>query len=332
MKNDWEFDHVGLVVSDLDEILYYYPSLGIGVDIGPLSPNAVWPVPGSPEEESIPATMTVYGKPRNNRPRQETGKRVNVNRIIENIQMGSLVIECILGRPEGDGFNDDFFRNCGEGISHICYNVPDPEKETSLLVEKGTDIVMSLEQEGKIVENYLETGKYGRIWLSFRPPAGERHKSWQAHNKAHPLVSDWKFIGMGVATRDLDKAVEYYRSLGIGTSRNEGALDSGTSDEIEVHGLTGSAVKVRYKTVMVGQVAYEFAQPLEKETTYGEFLTGRGEGVYSLDFIVDDLEKETARLTYQGVRVILSAKGAFTYFDTRKVGNLMIKLVQAGIV
>ena len=85
---------------------------------------------------------------------------------------------------------------------------------------------------------------------------------------------------------------------------------------------------------MIGSVAYEFAQPLEKETTYGEFLTRKGEGVYSLDFTVDDLAKETSRLTYRGIRVVLSGKpkngSAFAYFDTRKVGNLMVKLVQAG--
>jgi catechol 2,3-dioxygenase-like lactoylglutathione lyase family enzyme len=326
MKNDWEFDHIGLVVSDLDEVLYYYPSLGIGVDIGPLSPNAVWPVPGSPEEESIPTTMTVYGKPRNSRPGPETGKRVNVNRIIENIQMGSLVIECILGRPEGDGFNDDFFRECGEGISHICYNVPDPEKETSLLVENGTDIVMSLEQEGKIVENYLETGKYGKIWLSFRPPAGKQHKAWQAHNRAHPMVSDWKFLGMGVATKDLDRAVEYYQSLGIAEVYPEVMLDSDSSP--------GSTVKARTRTVMVGTIGYEFTQPLEGETAYGECLTGRGEGVYSLNFLVNNLEKETSRLEYRGVDTVLSGKlengDDFAYLDTRKVGDLMIKLVQPG--
>jgi catechol 2,3-dioxygenase-like lactoylglutathione lyase family enzyme len=326
MKNDWEFDHVGLVVSDLDEILYYYPSLGIGVDIGPLSPNAVWPVPGSSEEESLPTTMTVYGKPWNSRPGQETGKRVNVNRIIENIQMGSLVIECILGRPKGDGFNDDFFRDCGEGISHICYNVPDPEKETSLLVEKGTDIVMSLEQEGKIVENYLETGKYGRIWLSFRPPAGSQHKAWQAHNRAHPLVSGWKFLGMGVATKDLDKAVEYYQSLGIAEVFPEVLIDGNSGHD--------PAVKAKTRNVIVGTIGYEFAQPLERETVFGECLTERGEGVYSLDFMVDDLEKEAARLEYKGVKVVLRGKlengDAFAYFDTRKVGNLMIKLVQTG--
>lgn len=326
MNNDWEFDHVGLVVSDLDEVRYYYPSLGIGVDIGTLGPNATNPVPGAPEEEPLPTTMTVYGKPRNNRPLPETGKRVNVNRIFENIQIGSLVIECILGRPEGDGFNDDFFRECGEGISHICYNVPDPEKETSLLVDKGTDIVMSLEQEGKIVENYLETGKYGKIWLSFRPPAGAQHKAWQAHNRAHPLVSDWKFLGMGVATKDLDKAIEYYRSLGIAEVYPEALLNSDSALD--------TMVKARTRKVMVGMIGYEFAQPLEGETIYGSCLTGRGEGVYSLDFTVNNLEKEKARLMYRGIAVVLSGKlengDVFAYFDTRRVGNLMIKLVQSG--
>ena len=85
---------------------------------------------------------------------------------------------------------------------------------------------------------------------------------------------------------------------------------------------------------MVGSVVYEFAQSLENETIYGECLNQRGEGAYSLDFTVDDLERETARLVYRGVRVVLSGKpkngSAFAYFDTRKVGNLMVKLVQAG--
>ena len=334
MKSDWEFDHVGLVVSDLDEILTYYPSIGIGVDIGPLSPNATRPVPGSPEEEPPPTSMTVYGEPHVPSQKPVTSGRVAVNRIIENIQMGSLVIECILGRPDGNGMNDDYFRDNGEGISHVCYNVPDPESETVALIEKGAGTVMSLEQEGRIVENYLETGRYGRIWFSFRPPAEERHKAWQAHNRAHPLVSDWKFRGMGVATRDLDKAAEYYRHLGIATLQPEVLLDSSSSPGFRVHGLTGTAARARTMTALSGPVLYEFAQPLERETTYGECLTGRGEGVYSLDFTVDNLEKETAMLVYRGIRIVLGGKtedgSSFAFFDTRKVGNLMVKLVQEG--
>ncbi len=334
MKNDWEFDHVGLVVNDLDEITTYYASIGIGVNIGTLGPNATNPVPGLPEEEPLPRNMTVYGKPRVNPPRRPPSDALVVNRVFANIQIGSLVIEGIRGRPEGDGFNDDFFREYGEGISHICFNLPDPEKETAALFAKGCEDIMNLTRAdtGKIIENYLGTTKYGGIWLSFRPMPEEWHRKWQAHSRAHPLVSDWQFRGMGVATGDLDKAIEYYQSLDITEMQPEVMLDSSVSPDFKVHGLTGTAVRVRTRTAMIGPVAYEFAQSLEKETTYGEFLTRRSEGAYSLDFTVDDLERETSRLVYRGVQVVFSGKtqdgSAFAYFDTRKVGNLMIKLVQ----
>ena len=334
MKNDWRFDHVGLVVKELDEILAYYPQIGIGVNIGPLSPNATRPVPGSPEEEPAPSISTAYGKPSTERPVRNVGQRVTVNRIIDNIQVGSLVVECIRGRPDQSSFNDNFFKDYGEGISHICYNVPDPEGETSRIVKKGIEIIMNIERNGKIAENYLGTTKYGNIWLSFRPPPDKWHLAWQAHNRAHPLVSRWKFHGMGVATRDLDKAVEYYQFLDVAEFQPEVVLDSGSSRDFRVHGLTGSVARARTRTAMVDSVAYEFTQPLEKGTTYGEFLSTRGENAYSLDFTVDDLEKETAKLVYRGIRVVLSGKAkdgsAFAYFDTRNVGNLMVKLVQAG--
>jgi catechol 2,3-dioxygenase-like lactoylglutathione lyase family enzyme len=335
-KTDWEFDHVGLVVRDLEQMSTYYASIGIGVDIGTLGPNATNPVPGSPEEEPIPWRMTTYGKASPVRQRRVPSSLdpVVVNKTFANIQMGSLVIEGIRSRPEGTGFNDDFFRQWGEGISHICFNLPDPEKETAPLLKKGCEDIMNLTNAntGKIVENYLGTAKYGALWLSFRPIPEKWHRAWQAHNQAHPLVSDWKFVGMGLATRDLDKAADYYQDLGFADLQPEAIFDSSSSPDFKVFGLTGMVAKARTMVAMVGSVAHEFAQPLEKETVFGEFLTRRGEGVYSLDFMVDDLAKEISRLTYRGVRVVLSGNDAqgrpFACFDTRKVGNLMVKLVQ----
>ena len=333
LKTDWDFDHIGLVVKDVDEITTYYASIGIGVSIGNLGPNAINPVPGSPEEELVPWTMTVYGKPSPTRPRRAPSDWVVVNKTFANIQIGSLVIEGIHGRPEGTGFNDDFFRQAGEGISHICFNLPDPEKETDALFKKGASDVMNLVRSGKIVENYLGTTKYGNLWLSFRPIPDKWHRAWQAHNRAHPLTSTWKFKGMGIATKDLDKAIEYYDAFGIAELQPEAGIDS-SAPGFKVLGLTGSIAKARTRSAIIGSIAHDFAQPLEKETAYGEFLTRKGEGVYSLDFSVNDLDNETARLTHRGVKVILSQRwkngGGFTYFDTRKVGNLLIKLIQSG--
>ena len=86
MKTDWEFDHIGLVVKDLDEITTYYASIGIGVDVGTLGPNATNPVPGSSEEEPIPRTQTVYGKPspaRQRRPPSASDPVVLIARSLE---------------------------------------------------------------------------------------------------------------------------------------------------------------------------------------------------------------------------------------------------------
>ena len=32
---DWEFNHLGMMVTDRDEILAYYQSIGLGVSVGP---------------------------------------------------------------------------------------------------------------------------------------------------------------------------------------------------------------------------------------------------------------------------------------------------------
>lgn len=111
-------------------------------------------------------------------------------------------------------------------------------------------------------------------------------------------------------------------------------FDSSSIADFNVHGKASDVVvKARTRVAQIGPVAYEFTQPLEGETIYKESLDRRGEGVNDFIFTVDDLDKETAKLAEKGVMVILSGNprngGAFAYFDTRKVGNMMMKLIQA---
>lgn len=59
----------------------------------------------------------------------------------------------------------------------------------------------------------------------------------------------------------------------------------------------------------------------------------RGDGIYGLVFYVSDLEKETAKLAGKEVQVMAKGKSgagnSFVYFDTRKPGNIIIKLIEA---
>ncbi len=328
METTWELNHVGLMVSNRDKTLDYYQSLGIGFSVGPQ--------PSYPHGEGESETLLH---------RKLHGERVTLTRTTSSSpgthtwydgesQIGSLQLEVIGADVQMNEVNRDFLESNGEGISHICFNVPDVEGMTAKLVEKGCQVIFSGGRVGRIGENYIDNSSFGNIWLSFRPPAGKWEKVWKAHNMELPMVSNWKFRGVGVAVRDVDKVVECYQSLGIGTSQPEVMFDSSSITDFKLYGKTSDTImKARTRMFQIGSVGYEFVQPLEGETMYRGFLESRGEGTNDIAFTVDDLDKETAKLVDKGVPAILSGRlqtgEAFAYFDTRRFGNIMVKLIQA---
>ena len=130
------------------------------------------------------------------------------------------------------------------------------------------------------------------------------------------MENNWKLHHVGVAIRDADKALEYYQSLGIVTG------------EPKVRG--GDSFKLI--NAQIGSIVFELIQPVHGESPQKEFINSRGEGIDHIGFTVDDLDKETAKLAEKGVSVIISGRfqtgGGYAYFDTRKVGNVIIELIQ----
>ena len=150
------------------------------------------------------------------------------------------------------------------------------------------------------------------------------------------MENNWKFHHMAVVVRDMDKAVEYYQSLGIATFQPEFMLDSSTYTDYKVYGKTPDSIdKTRMRFVQIGSFQLELVQPLEGEPIYKEFLKSKGEGIHHIAYIVDDLEGETAKLAKKDIPVITrvyrgSTGAGFAYFDIRKVGNVIIELIQRG--
>jgi len=133
------------------------------------------------------------------------------------------------------------------------------------------------------------------------------------------MESNWKFNHIGVVVRDVDKAVEYYQSLGI--------VDKAT-DRVT---MEGKKAKLVGRFINIGSLLIELWQPVRGETVQQEFLNSRGEGVNHIAFHVDDLAKEKAKLVEKGIPVVFSVKdeeGDMAYFDVRKVGNTLIELIQ----
>jgi methylmalonyl-CoA/ethylmalonyl-CoA epimerase len=133
------------------------------------------------------------------------------------------------------------------------------------------------------------------------------------------MGSNWKFSHIGVVVRDVDEAGAYYQSLGI--------VDKAT-DRIT---MEGKKAKLIGRSIHIGRLKIELWQPVRGETVQQEFLNSRGEGVNHIAFNVDDLAKERANLVEKGIPVVFSVKdqkGDMAYFDARKVGNLLIELIQ----
>ncbi len=148
------------------------------------------------------------------------------------------------------------------------------------------------------------------------------------------MEKNWEFLHVGVIVKDMDKAVDYYQSLGIATFlRPEHMFDSSTFADWKIYGKTPDTIdKHRGRMVQIDPVTLELLQPVSGESIHDDFFGSKGEGIEHIAFTVDDLEEETAKLVEKRIPVIVSGKrqtgGGFAYFDIRKVGNVIIELVQ----
>ena len=316
MEKDWVLSHVAVALREIDESIKYYDSTGVGVHtlrkLGPPTTPAV--------SVNLRNGKAVEGPAVGATPEE-------VVKMIQFIHVGDLQYECgMRGTVEM------------ERSDHICFNVPDLFAEsTRFIYEKGCEVPFVYINNSLIQENHIDTTKFGGIKISFRPdPDGKKSAGEQADRDKLP-VSDWKFRGMGIAVEDMDKVVEYYRFLEMGTFQPEVAFDSSSIADFREDGkASGAIVRARTRTAQVGPVTFEFTQPLEGDTIYKAVLDNKGEGLNDFVFTVDDLDKETAKLAEKGIPAIRSGKPgageAFAYFvihETRKLGDIMIKLVQA---
>jgi methylmalonyl-CoA/ethylmalonyl-CoA epimerase len=133
------------------------------------------------------------------------------------------------------------------------------------------------------------------------------------------MESVWKFNHIGVVVKDVDKAVESYQSLGI--------VDKAT-DRVT---MEGKKAKLIGRFIHIGSLKIEMWQPVRGETVQQEFLDSRGEGVNHIAFHVDDLDREKEKMAEKGIPVVFTVRdeeGYMAYFDTRKVGNTLIELIQ----
>ena len=304
MMSDWEFNHLGMMVTDRDEILQYYQSVGIGVSVGP-QPL----LPYIEGDGEITFYKELHGEPVSHK--FKTGGSHNFND--GQSQIGNCQLEVYPMKPGPGMFISRYLEKKGNGINHIAFNTNNIEKDTQHFLDLGCDLVFNVTTNGKTIENYIDTRLHGDLMISLRPPADNWEKSWRKNNESHPLVNKWRFLGLGICVDDINAASKYFLNMGYSQLSNLKRLEewSVTSQEFSVGKITLDIIEA------------------EEGTIYSNSITQREEGVAELIFEVDNLHQELELLRNKEIETLVVSKDKkMASIDSRGKGNLLVRLVE----
>ncbi len=304
MTFDWEFNHLGMMVIDRDEILTHYQSIGLGISVGP-QPL----LPYTEGEGEITFFRELEGDPISHK--YKTGGVHNFKD--GQSQIGNCQLEIYPMQPGPGMFISRYLEKKGDGINHIAFNTNDIEKDTQYFIDRGCELVFNVTINGKTIENYIDTRLHGDLMISLRPNADDWEKSWRKNNESHPMVNDWSFLGLGICVDDLESASDYYSHLGY-SQLNE------INDRKE-WGIT-------YQDYSVSKILFELVKA-EDSSIYSNSLKQRGEGVAELIFEVSDLKIEIDRLVGKGAEILqISDDNKMVSMGSGAKGNILTRLVQ----
>ena len=131
------FDHVGVVVRNIEDAAKYYERLGF-----------------DPFESmgAVPYGREVHGEPSD----------------VVNYAMGSHIssLKVELVQPvSGESVQKEFLDSKGEGINHLCFEVDDIDEATSIMADEGFEPVSSCKFKGGGGMAYFDTDRVGGVLL-----------------------------------------------------------------------------------------------------------------------------------------------------------------------
>jgi 4-hydroxyphenylpyruvate dioxygenase-like putative hemolysin len=87
------------------------------------------------------------------------------------------------------------------------------------------------------------------------------------------------------------------------------------------------------KCAQIGPIQLQLIQPGQGKSLYKDFLENRGEGVYHLGFVVDNIDQSELEVKAKGLNVISKGRrkngSGFSYLDTAKKGGVTLLIRQS---
>jgi catechol 2,3-dioxygenase-like lactoylglutathione lyase family enzyme len=135
-----------------------------------------------------------------------------------------------------------------------------------------------------------------------------------------------------VAVDDMDRAVAFYESIGIGPWHDYRSLTEFT--EFEAPGYEPEAcLGVVYKWAMIGDFQFQLVQPGAGRTPQSDFIDKRGPGLYHIGFAVADLAAAEEEARGFGLGYVARGRrpdgSGFCYFDTRAQAGVTLEIRQS---
>jgi len=135
---------------------------------------------------------------------------------------------------------------------------------------------------------------------------------------------------ISIVVKDIDEAAGFYNSIGIGPFVDYPPMKEyvklNVPDENGFYNL-------RIKVARIGPVDLQLIQPGEGESLYKDFLERKGEGIYHLGFVVDEIDRSEADVKELGLKVISNGRrengSGFAYLDTAQKGGVTLLIRQS---
>ncbi len=143
-------------------------------------------------------------------------------------------------------------------------------------------------------------------------------------------MENWTLRHVGLSIKNMEEAVNYYKSLGGQADDSPGrVLDSVNFKDFKTYGKTDAPPwKIKIKMLNLGPLTLELTESIEGDNYNQTWMDEHGEGANHIAYGVDELEKEVEELEAKGVPAMYHAKGMYAYMDARKVGGVVIELMQ----
>ncbi len=130
-----------------------------------------------------------------------------------------------------------------------------------------------------------------------------------------------------IVVHDLERAVAYYQSLGVGPWFDYPKGQPYVEFEVPNRAASDAT---RYKCADLQNVQIQLCQPSALDSPQRRFLDTHGEGVYHLGFEVADCASAEAQMRAAGVGLTARGRRAdgsgFAYFDTRAGAGVTLEV------